>query len=363
MATGRLYRRKDRGGEYYALINLGERGAKSYKRKNIRIGAVDAAEAKCKFAEILYKFARNQNGAENNDCLLTEMLSAYFANLDARGTKPESRAGQKANARTIINALESAGAMTAANVNRAQIDRIIADWRPTTSTATINKRLAQLKAIYANAEDAQLIAKNTLARLPLIKNTPKRPRRNLTPDEARALVDVSPEPYKTMWLAYLYTGLRESELINLKTEHIDLKAHVLSVTNSKSTAGRRQIPISKELLSALKRTKPGAVFFFEMNGKQYKRQHIGNQFRKHMRLAISKLSEPNATADKVNEQMKGLDVHALRYTFCTQLVKNGVDIKTTQTLMGHASPQITLKIYAQFCTDNAAEAIKRLRIF
>lgn len=53
--------------------------------------------------------------------------------------------------------------------------------------------------------------------------------------------------------------------------------------------------------------------------------------------------------------------HDLRHTFCSILYEAGVDVLTAQKLMGHASPDITLRIYTHLSdemhTDNVAKAI------
>ena len=41
---------------------------------------------------------------------------------------------------------------------------------------------------------------------------------------------------------------------------------------------------------------------------------------------------PEWSQEERKKESKLLDFHALRYTFCTELIKNGVDIKTVQKL-------------------------------
>ena len=57
----------------------------------------------------------------------------------------------------------------------------------------------------------------------------------------------------------------------------------------------------------------------------------------------------------------GVRAHDLRHTFCSLLYEAGVDVMTAQKLMGHASPDITLRIYTHLSdelhSDNVAKAI------
>ena len=53
-----------------------------------------------------------------------------------------------------------------------------------------------------------------------------------------------------------------------------------------------------------------------------------------------------------------LKFHELRHTQATQLLANGVDVKTVQTRMGHANASITLNWYAHAVPDNDRMAAK-----
>jgi integrase len=58
--------------------------------------------------------------------------------------------------------------------------------------------------------------------------------------------------------------------------------------------------------------------------------------------------------------LKGITFHALRHTHASQLIDAGVDVVTISKRLGHASPTITLQIYAHlFRKDDgkAADAI------
>ncbi|MFR3038156.1 MAG: tyrosine-type recombinase/integrase [Agathobacter rectalis] len=49
----------------------------------------------------------------------------------------------------------------------------------------------------------------------------------------------------------IYTGVRVSELLDLKKENINLKERWFDVTESKTQAGIRKVPISKKSLAVL----------------------------------------------------------------------------------------------------------------
>ena len=73
---------------------------------------------------------------------------------------------------------------------------------------------------------------------------------------------------------------------------------------------------------------------------------------------------PNGLSSAWGEAKRELGIpcsfHALRHTHASQLIASGVDIATISKRLGHASPAITLSIYAHMFASNdrkAADAI------
>jgi len=54
---------------------------------------------------------------------------------------------------------------------------------------------------------------------------------------------------------------------------------------------------------------------------------------------------------------EGVDLHALRYTFGSHLIRNGANVKIVQELMGHADERITLQIYAKAFNPDKRPAV------
>lgn len=64
--------------------------------------------------------------------------------------------------------------------------------------------------------------------------------------------------------------------------------------------------------------------------------------------------------DKRDAHGRVVDLHALRHTFGTRLIANGVDIKTAQALMRHSTPSLTLSIYVHKDSQRMAAAVAAL---
>ena len=164
-------------------------------------------------------------------------------------------------------------------------------------------------------------------------------------------------------LLSLYTGLRLGEVLALKWQNIDIKNKLIYVDKSvgsisqnhktltiesspKTQSSIREIPISKKLLDLMKvlRQHCSTDYVIASNNKQIKPRAYQNSFEN----LLKKL------------HIKHYGFHALRHTFATRLLENGVDIKTISELLGHSSPTITLNRYVHTNLQNKRKAIEIL---
>ena len=140
------------------------------------------------------------------------------------------------------------------------------------------------------------------------------------------------------------TGLRVSEVVNLRLEQLHLTLNLLQVTGKGDK--ERIVPISPQaaqwvqeyLRSArprlIKQDQP-AVVFVNFHGHQLTRQGIW----KNLKAYIDALGiEKNVTP------------HTLRHSFATNLLANGADLRVVQELLGHSDISTT-QIYTHL--DNS----------
>jgi len=144
-------------------------------------------------------------------------------------------------------------------------------------------------------------------------------------------------------LFFYATGLRVSELINLKISDIYFDAGLIRITGKGSKM--RLVPISYEVLNKVK------------NYLSNIRKNFQNAYSKDY-LFISKRGKPFTRAAiwkiiKLQSKACGLNLHphSLRHLYATHLLENGASIKTIQELLGHSS--ITTTQRYTFVSDEA----------
>jgi len=127
------------------------------------------------------------------------------------------------------------------------------------------------------------------------------------------------------------TGLRVSELVNLEVGHLNLDVGFLQATGKRDK--QRIVPIgdkARELVSEyLQSTRPAFVkkrtssaLFLTRLGRAMSRQCFWNILKgRAVRAGIIKPISP----------------HMLRHSFATHLLDHGADLRSVQTMLGHAS--------------------------
>ena len=207
--------------------------------------------------------------------------------------------------------------------------------------ATINRETALLRSILNKAKGWGII-KTELPKIKAFKVDNTRVR-YLEELEARKLVQTCQEPLKSIVLVALNTGLRRSEMLNLKWHDINFTERFLTVRETKSKKNRH-IPMNQQtfdVLHAIFRHTPGDyVFPGDKPGTHLSESYVSNWFGKTVKEA----------------DIKDFHLHDLRHTFASWLVMSGIDLATVQQLLGHQNYQMTLK-YAHLSPEHRQSAV------
>lgn len=233
-----------------------------------------------------------------------------------------------------------------ADITETEILRVIATMR----VKGLAPVLTPLGRILGHAARRELIASNPMQRLergerPAIE---RREMRILGRDGIGRLLTGSPARYRTLLTTAVLTGMRLSELLGAEWRDIDFDAGAIRVRRQADRKGQlvepktpqanRDIVLSSGLAKTLREHKMASrykgeedlVFASEtgrpMNGRNVSRRGLDKAL--------------------ANAELGKLRFHDLRHTFASLLISEGLNVVFVSRQMGHASPDITLRVYA-----------------
>ncbi len=132
-------------------------------------------------------------------------------------------------------------------------------------------------------------------------------------------------------LQLLYaTGLRVSELVSLRVGDLDADSAVLRVVGKGNK--QRLVPLGREALIAVEGY-VGAERPRLLKGRSSPYLFVTNRGTKMTRQGFWKLLRGHGRASGI---FRNLSPHVLRHTFATHLLEGGADLRSVQTMLGHA---------------------------
>lgn len=220
------------------------------------------------------------------------------------------------------------------------------------TSKTINRKISSLRSFFKyhlkrgaikTMPTANVISPKISKRLPVF----------VKESETKQLIEMlnqSTEDWKSlnakMLITLFYsTGMRLSELINLREKQVDQARSQIRVLGKGNK--ERIIPVSREIIELIK------VY------EEEKKREFGNAedvllvtekgkrlYPKYAWVLVNKYLGQASTLEKRSP-------HVLRHTFATHLMNNGADLNAVKELLGHASLAAT-----QIYTHNTIEKLK-----
>ncbi len=164
----------------------------------------------------------------------------------------------------------------------------------------------------------------------------------LSKKEIKKLIDSIKNFKHQLMVCFMYSsGLRVSELINMKFKDLNLEKNFGFVRNGKGGKDRL-ITLPNNLIPALKKL----ISNENLSEDNYVFQ--SNRGKKYSVRTIQKIVDKSAKLCGIKRK---IHPHTLRHSFATHLVENGYDITNVQALLGHKSPETTL-IYTHIASPN-----------
>lgn len=222
------------------------------------------------------------------------------------------------------------------------------------SSKTVNRKISSLKAFFKYQLKMKKITVNPMATISSLKVSKRLP----SFVEEKALKTLSDHDFfpsnfegKTHFMVFeiLYqTGIRRSELINLKESDIDKNSGTIKVLGKGNK--ERIIPVNNKLLTLIdeyiveKRSELPELISAELlvnkKGRPLDPKYVYNIVKKYLgQVSTNQRKSP----------------HILRHSFATHLTNNGAQINAIKELLGHSSLAAT-----QIYTHNTIEKLKEV---
>lgn len=147
---------------------------------------------------------------------------------------------------------------------------------------------------------------------------------------------------------FYQTGIRLSELIQLKISDINFKKMNLKVLGKRNK--ERIIPFNKTLIATIKgyMKEREELEFINQKGLLFQTEKGEPLYPKLVYRTVNKYLNQISTIQKKSP-------HVLRHTFATHLLNNGADLNAIKELLGHANLNAT-----QIYTHNSFEQLKKI---
>ena len=222
------------------------------------------------------------------------------------------------------------------------------------TSKTINRKISTLKSFFKYQLKMSKVAVNPLSAIVSLKISRRLPSFVEQKDIQTLFNHIEfPDTWegktnRLLLMIFYQTGIRLSELINIKESHIDKSKGTIKVLGKGNK--ERIIPVNNLLLNELDiyiskkdfLTDKSQKDFLLINkkGKKLYPKYVYNVVKKYLgNVSTNERKSP----------------HVLRHTFATHLTGNGADINAIKELLGHASLAST-----QIYTHNSIEKLKEV---
>ncbi len=233
-------------------------------------------------------------------------------------------------------------------IDKSDIERFLDSLSDRLDSRSISRYISTFKSFFKFLKLNKVIIKNPMEMInnPKIrKSLPK----VLSEEEVNLLLDIDLNDHfdyrnKAMIELMYSSGLRVSELINLRLNDIDLDNECVRIFGKGSK--ERIIPLNEYSVYALKDyilNHRGEMFKHGENDYLFLNNHGKNMTRQGFFKIIKKLAlEKNIKTE--------FSPHTLRHSFATHLLKHGADLRSIQELLGHSDISST-QIYTHITNE------------
>ncbi len=244
-------------------------------------------------------------------------------------------------------------------LNRSQVQAMVNAWRTDYAAATVTTTFSCLRTILASAIDDKVIATDPSTKIK-VPTPPRRRDVHLSHEQVATILGTAKPELRPFFASLAWCGLRLGESLGLDVADVDFLTATLTVRRqmdtedpagrivpfTKTDAGRREVPVPPELTAmcsaflAARRRADGSLegthLWQAPSGARLLRTVVDTEVRRIERRTGITFSP-----------------HHLRHYYGASLISAGVPVPQVAKQMGHASPQVTMRVYAYAMKDDA----------
>lgn len=235
------------------------------------------------------------------------------------------------------------------------------------------------------AVDTDLIVKNMALQInTTISKEEKKERKVLTVRETEiflAKAEADKSFYYNLFVLALETGLRVGEICALCWEDVDFERGVLYVRHTlcyfskdgkyvfemhdtKTKNGKRIIPLTHKAICALERQwlqKQKVVLKGKIASKGYENLVFTTKNNRPTQVFLIKqaIALIVKKVNETDEYLENFTSHSFRHTFATRAIESGMNPKTLQKILGHATLQMTMDLYCHVTEDTMFKEMQK----
>lgn len=238
------------------------------------------------------------------------------------------------------------GSMPISKVSAVQCQQVLNNCQGM-SFSHCDKLRQELRFIFESAVDNKLIRDNPAAKIKL-PDCVKGKRRSITEHEREHIYKVyEAYPPFILFIMMLECGCRPSEAMGLIGRDLDHQQKLLHIRGTKTQNSDRYVPVPAKLYQKIKDTSPFSPICPNNAGQAHSEESykkLRSRLKRELNISMGTRLYRNALVPPY-ALAEDFEPYCLRHTYCTDLCRAGVDVRTAQRLMGHANISITADIY------------------
>ncbi len=329
--------------------------------------------------------------SSSTDITVNEWFAFWMENFNndlAPNTQRNYKERYKRNIQPVL------GLMKMSEVKPMHCKMVLNKMSESYSGGTIRQTYITMGSMFRVAVDNGIISKHPMDGVRF--NNPLRDKSDihfLTVDKQKTFLNAAKRSHNyRQYALILETGLRTGELIGLTFDDIDWDEHTLTVCKTleyrhgvgywrvgppKTKSSYRTIPLTDRAYEILKSCYDERAFRYESDLLSESLEYIDLFNGTKKKLALSNLvfvnyrtGMPSKNSSYDTHLYKLCDesgiqrfcMHALRHTYATRAIENGMPPKVLQKLLGHANLSTTMDRYVHVTDESMKEAVKSFNL-